>query len=189
MKLDEYLKKEFSLDKTVINTIVNSGKRLVFQKGDLIIPAHHYSRYVYFVEKGLTRIFYYKEDKLVTHYFFLEGEFLGNSDSLLFNKESNYGIEALEPETVVFRVAYEKIMELAENNLAVNKIVHQILFNMLASYSSRLNSLQFESAQDRYKQLLANRPQIILRAALGDIASYLGISQQTLSVIRSQIKE
>jgi hypothetical protein len=59
---------------------------------------------------------------------------------------------------------------------------------MVKLFSDRLYSLQFHTAQERYSTLLNDHSSILMRAPLGHIASYLGITQQTLSVIRSKTK-
>jgi len=60
------------------------------------------------------------------------------------------------------------------------------LINVLSAFSDHLFQIQFQTARQRYQILLENHPDILLRTPLGHIASYLGITQQTLSVIRAQ---
>jgi hypothetical protein len=68
----------------------------------------------------------------------------------------------------------------------MERFVRMIFINTLKLTSDRLYSLQFQTAEDRYKFMMQEHPNIILRAPLGHIASYLGITQQTLSVIRGK---
>ena len=67
----------------------------------------------------------------------------------------------------------------------MEKFIRLLLVNILHTIAEKLYAIQFQTAQDRYKTLLETQPDILLRAPLGHIASYLGITQQTLSVIRS----
>ena len=67
----------------------------------------------------------------------------------------------------------------------MEKFVRQLLVEILHTVAGKLYSIQFQTAQDRYKNLIDTYPDVLLRAPLGHIASYLGITQQTLSVIRS----
>ena len=67
----------------------------------------------------------------------------------------------------------------------MEKFIRVLLVNVLHTIAEKLYSIQFQTAQDRYKKLLEAQPYVLLRAPLGHIASYLGITQQTLSVIRS----
>jgi hypothetical protein len=65
-------------------------------------------------------------------------------------------------------------------------LLRLLLINVLYSVSGKLYSIQFQTALERYKSLIESHPDILLRAPLGHVASYLGITQQTLSVIRSE---
>lgn len=94
---------------------------------------------------------------------------------------------ALENETHIFEFPFSKLQIWAKTSLPLNYFIQTILLHHLRNFSNRLINLQFETAQDRYEQFLKEHPEIVLRAPLGDIASYLGISPQTLSTIRSQI--
>jgi hypothetical protein len=67
----------------------------------------------------------------------------------------------------------------------MEKFIRLLLINVLQIVAEKLYSIQFQTALERYKSLIESQPDILLRAPLGHIASYLGITQQTLSVIRS----
>ncbi|NGM89553.1 hypothetical protein G5B35_19860 [Parapusillimonas sp. SGNA-6] len=73
---------------------------------------------------------------------------------------------------------------MAETNITVNQIIQKILLDMLIAFSKRFYRSQFETAHERYQSLIAENPELFQHVSLGHIASYLGISQQTLSVIR-----
>ncbi len=192
MNLKDYLSQHFHLPTEITDDLIFSGERKTFAKGEVILPTNSISKNIYFVENGLVKMFYYKEDKSITHHFLTENKFITRSENFyknnLQNKTSIYGLTALENQTVIFQIPFQKVKNWTENSLEMNKLIQQILVDILRSFSNRLNKIQFENAQERYQQLLAENPEIILRAPLGDIASYLGISQQTLSVIRSQVK-
>ena len=185
MQLIPYLKTTFGLTDDLLEHIERVAVTKAYSKKDIILDTEHYSRNVYFIEQGLVRMFYYKSEKDITHYFFPEQSFAASTESVFYHKKSMYGLEALEPSTITL-VPFGIIEELALHSIAVNRLIQTILLQALMGFSTRLQSLQFETAQERYHTLMEQRPNILLRAPLGDIASYLGISQQTLSVIRSQ---
>lgn len=192
MELKAYLSQEFGLSKEILEDISNAGTRRVFSKGEIIVNPGNLSKNVFFIEEGLVKMFYYKEQRSITHYFFSENNLITRSENLhetsLHHKKSNYGLMALEHQTAIFQFPFSKIKKWSETSVQMNKVIQHILLDILKGFSNRLNSIQFENAKERYVQLLADNPEIILRAPLGDIASYLGISQQTLSVMRSQLK-
>ncbi|NGM65243.1 Crp/Fnr family transcriptional regulator [Sphingobacterium sp. SGR-19] len=185
MQLIPYLKTTFGLTDDLLEHLEQVAVTKRYLKKDIILDAAHYSRKVFFIEQGLVRMFYYKSGKAITHYFFSEQTFAAGTESVFYHKKSMYGIEALEP-SIITLIPFDAIAELASHSIAMNKLIQTILLQALIGFSARLQSLQFETAQERYQKLTEQHPDILLRAPLGDIASYLGISQQTLSVIRSQ---
>lgn len=185
MQLASYLKAGFGLTDEIVQQIDFASSTKVYARKDIVLETDLSSKNVFFVENGLVRLFYYKGGKEITHFFFSEQRFLATSESVFYGKRSIYGIEAVEVSTIR-TIPYSLIEQLAGNSIAVNKLVQAILLESLVAFSSRLQSLQFETAQERYQKLLKQNPDILLRAPLGDIASYLGVSQQTLSVIRAQ---
>jgi len=185
MQLIPYLKTTFGLTDDLLDHMDRASVTKTYSKKDIILDTEHYSRNVYFIEQGLVRMFYYKSGKDITHYFFSEQTFAAGTESVFYHKKSMYGMEALEP-SIITLIPFDAIAELASRSIAMNKLIQAILLQALIGFSARLQSLQFETAQERYQKLMEQYPDILLRAPLGDIASYLGISQQTLSVIRSQ---
>ena len=185
MLLIPYLKTTFGLTDDLLEKVEQVAVTKMFAKKEVVLDTDNYSRNVFFIEEGLVRMFYYKSGKDITHYFFSEKTFAAGTESVFYHKKSIYGIEALEVTTITL-IPFDIIAGLASHSIAVNRLVQSILLQTLMGFSMRLQSLQFETAQERYQKLMEEHPDILLRAPLGDIASYLGISQQTLSVIRSQ---
>ncbi|MNE78742.1 hypothetical protein D3C80_1751770 [compost metagenome] len=68
----------------------------------------------------------------------------------------------------------------------MQRLENKTLQGFLLKAGERIVALQFQSAQERYDTLMENQPSIIRRAPLGTIASYLGITQETLSRIRAR---
>lgn len=191
MKFHEYLSDHYQLPEEILLDLNYSGKRTVFSKGEIILSTQNFSKNVYFVEEGLLKMFYYKEGRSITHYFLPENKFITQSENFFDNSEekiSEYGLSSLENQTTIFQIPFSKIKRWTDTSVEMNKFVQQILLDILKNFSDKLNNIQFGNAQERYENLLKTNPEIILRAPLGDIASYLGISQQTLSVIRGQVK-
>lgn len=185
MDLISYFKDTLGWPDDLIETIDVASSKKEFSKKQLILPTDNYARSVFFVERGMVRMFYNKSGKDITHYFFNEGAFAAGSESTFYHRKSIYGIEAVEDATITV-IPFPLIEELAKHSILVNQLIQSILLQSLIGFSTRLHSLQFETAQERYQNLINQHPDILRRAPLGDIASYLGISQQTLSVIRAQ---
>ena len=183
MKLLGELAEKFELEKETRNSISEYLNTINVKKGEIISRNGSLNRNVYFVEKGLMRSFYYENGKDITTNFYLEGKLIANIDTLFKNETTKYNIEALEDSELVF-CNYEKLEEFCEKSLPLANFSRYILGNLLAQMSERIASLQYMTAKEKYEDLLKENPNIILRAPLGTIASYLGISQETLSRIR-----
>lgn len=169
----ERINKAFKTERHTKNTI-------------LMMPGAN-SQKATFVEKGLLRTYYTHNDKDITHFFFEEGFISMNIDSVFFNQPTPYGTETLEDVTLR-TIQYRDFIALSEDIPSLKDYVFLTSIQMVKLFSDRLYSLQFHTAQERYTTLLNEHPSILMRAPLGHIASYLGITQQTLSVIRSKTK-
>jgi len=154
------------------------------KKGDILFRPEGFSQKIIFIEKGLIRTYYLKDGKDITYLFLSEKSFLTPVECVFYNKPAPYGWEALE--TCEIRTALYRDFELLFSQVpGMEKFIRLLLINVLQIVAEKLYSIQFQTALERYKSLIESQPDILLRAPLGHIASYLGITQQTLSVIRS----
>ncbi|WP_353136274.1 Crp/Fnr family transcriptional regulator [Pseudopedobacter sp.] len=151
---------------------------------------HHYgdiSTTLYYIEKGLCRIYYVNDTgKDITYGFYKEGDFVAIAESFFTQKPSGYCIETLE-DCSLFSIRYNDLIKLTDEFPIIEKVKSHVLQYFLLIATSRIIALQFQSAQQRYNALLEQQPGILQRAPLGQIASYLGITQETLSRIRSKV--
>ncbi len=183
MELLSFLKdkKLFTDEESII--IDNAFKSETISKGEIIQKVNKFTKRLLFIESGLLRVFYLKDGKDITHFFFDENYFIAPINSIFYNKAERYEWEALETCHVKV-ILYDDFLLLGEQ---IPKLTHLILdfsIGMLDLFSQKLNLLQFEKALDRYQTFLDMYPNLNNRVSLGDTASFLGITQQTLSVIR-----
>ena len=170
--------------KNFVKSSTHIFKHEYVNKGEVLFRPESFSQKIIFIEKGLIRTYYLKDGKDITYLFLSENSFLTPIECVFFNRPAPYGWEALE--NCEIRVADYRDFELIFTEVpGMEKFIRLLLVNVLHTIAEKLYSIQFQTAQDRYKNLLDTQPDILLRAPLGHIASYLGITQQTLSVIRS----
>lgn len=185
MELLDYFKLHAKLSASTEWKLEKMFQTMEVSKGMREIEPDTVSKKIYFIEKGLARSFYFREAKDITHFFFGENDFYTSIDSVFYQKINPYGLEFLEKGTV--RVAnYAELEGLINETPELQLFARQLLIQFLKRFSERLNAVQFQTAQERYQTMMENHPDILLRASLGHVASYLGITQQTLSVIRAQ---
>jgi len=138
-----------------------------------------------YIAQGLMRVYYYKKGKEITEFFAAEGDYFSSLESYFKRTPSILIQEALEP-TIVYAFEYDELEKLCRKNSEVEHFFRKNLENFLVFSQRRLDSLQFELAQVRYEKMAKNFPHIILRAPSIYIASYLGITPETLSRVRAK---
>ncbi|MDN3550050.1 Crp/Fnr family transcriptional regulator [Mucilaginibacter aquaedulcis] len=186
MDLIQYIESKIKLSTEECEAINAAFKKEGYPKGTNLVQPDNRSHKIYFVEEGLIRLFYInQEGKDITHFFFGENNFTMSVENVYFNNPDPYGREVLEDSTLRI-IHFREFTDLLDKVSAFKSFSFLVAIDMLKRFSDRLFSLQFQTAEQRYKIFIDNYPNILLRAPLGDIASYLGITQQTLSVIRSK---
>jgi CRP-like cAMP-binding protein len=141
---------------------------------------------LFFVEKGLLRGYYYSDGKEITNWFTQEGEFATCFYSFISMRPSFETIEALENSDLI-QIPYTSLQNLYLNFPETERLGRMITEAYYIKLEERLLSIQFKTAQERYQNFILSKPSIAQRASLGQIASYLGITQETLSRIRAEV--
>ncbi len=156
------------------------------KKGEILLKEGEISHNVVLVGKGMLRQFYYKNGKDVTEHFSYEGCIVICIESTLKKEPTHLMIEALE-DSVVYLLPYDKLMLLTEISWEINVFYRKILEYSLIISQVKADSWRFETARERYNQLMRHQPEVIKRAPLSHIASYLLMTPETLSRVRSGI--
>lgn len=155
-----------------------------YQKGEIILREGDICENIYWVAKGLVRQFYYKNDKELTEYMAIEDNIVMSIESLFKEQPSSQQIVALEP-TILFALPKKDLEHEAVRNVNIQMLYRKILEESLIISQIHADMLRFESAQERYAKLVKRSPQLVLRAPLVYIASYLQMTPETLSRVRT----
>lgn len=158
---------------------------MTFSKGELILGEGKICRNIMYIHKGLVRQFYFKKDKQLTEHIGVEGGIIMCIESLFKEEPTHLQVEALEP-TIIYALPKKKLEEVALHNVNIQILYRKILEESLIKSQIHADLVRFETAYDRYKKLCKLQPQIILRAPLLHIASYLQMTPETLSRVRTQ---
>lgn len=142
------------------------------------------SHYMYFVNKGVARVYYEVNGLDVTDYFAIDGQFIGGVDSLFSGRPSKKGIQLLE-DSIVQRVNYRQFEELCALHHDIERVGRKMAIFAFLEGQQRIESIRFHEAKERYEELNRKYPGLINRCPLKYIASYLGITQVSLSRIRA----
>ncbi len=166
--------------------IENILVRKDFAKGELLVTEGQISQNIVLVGKGMIRQFYYKNGKDVTEHFSYEGCIAMCIESLLKQEPTRLMMEALEDGTI-YLLNHHKLMLLAEVSWEVNMFYRKVLEHSLITSQVKADSWRFETARERYNNLMQTQPEVIKRAPLSHIASYLLMTPETLSRVRSGV--
>lgn len=158
----------------------------VHAKNDLLIAKGQVCRRLYFVEKGCLRGFYHLEGKEITHWFGFEHDFVTSFHSFTTGTPAVENIQLMEG-GVLWSVSREDLLRLLDAHHELERLVRIAYEKYYLRLEERYVNAQFRTAAERYEQLLEQAPYILERAPLGYVASYLGISQETLSRVRGRI--
>jgi len=173
------------LSKESMEAFTAVWKQWITQKDFILLKENTVSDYFYFIEKGAARIYYYKNGKEITEWLALDNQFFLSITSFFQRTPSHLIIQVIEP-SVVYGIHHDDFMRLADKYHDVERLLRKMVTGSLIFSQIRMDSIQFESAQQRYEKLLQTSPQIVQRVPLTYIASFLGITLETLSRIRSQ---
>ena len=158
-----------------------------FAKNEYILREGEICTNIYWVVKGLVRQFYFKNDKELTEYMATENTIVMCIESLFREQPTKLQIKALEP-TILIAMPKADLEAVAMKSVNIQILYRKILEESLILSQHHADMLRFESAQDRYQKLvknLKNQPQLVLRAPLVYIASYLQMTPETLSRVRT----
>lgn len=155
-----------------------------FKKGERILDEGDVCRSMLYLEKGLTRQFYFKYDKDLTEHIAYEGGVVICLESYLKEEPTRLMIEALEP-TIAWDIPKDKIEQLALKDAEIGVWYRKLFEASLIESQVKADTLRFEPVHERYNKLLQLHPEILKRAPLVYIASLLQMTPETLSRVRS----
>lgn len=155
-----------------------------YAKGEMILKEGDICRQFLYIDKGLVRQFYFKHGKEVTEHLAQEHTIVMCIESLFKEEPTKLQVEALEP-TTVYALPKADLERVAMHNVNIQILYRKMLEESLIVSQIHADLVRFETAQDRYKKLCKLCPQVVLRAPLVYIASYLQMTPETLSRVRA----
>lgn len=151
-----------------------------------LLKAGQICRYIYFITKGCVRSFYI--DKKGGEHIYqirMDDNWIGDLGSFFSQSPSKYNMEALE-DTELLRISFDNLNKLFGKIPKTERYFRIIFQKAYTNALERLNATMWETAKDRYDAMLIENPEIFQRVPLVYIASYLGITPESLSRIRKQ---
>ena len=176
------------LESKPFSELIEQSEYVTFEKKEIIVQSNKICNYLYLVETGLLRSYYFDlKGNDITHWFASESMLMTIPPSFFNREESQFNLEAVE-KTKVRAFSIDLLENAFEKHRIIETFCRVMVTQTMISLGNKVMDLQTKTAEVRDDDLKANYPGISKRASLGQIASYLGITQQSLSRIRSKKK-
>jgi CRP-like cAMP-binding protein len=186
MKIDPELAKRYHLSEEDIQLTMSGYMPMQLKTNDYFLKEGKICNHIGFVKKGILRSFFYDDfANEITTEFYPEGTLIISFDSFNNRVPSKENIKAIEDSELMV-ISYEKQKELYEKIPAWNQICKDLADFKSREMIERATQFQTMSATQRYQRFCEDHPDILQKATLGHIASYLGIDIATLSRIRKK---
>jgi len=183
VQLFQHFKKYTALSEKAEEAIVAICSSITIKKNKDLQSIGHTCKTIYFINKGIARIYYFKDGIDVTENFFFENSIIARVESLFTGKPSRKAIQVLEDAEIV-GINANQLFKLYDSFPEIERLFRKIFEAAYVETVHRIEGIQFHTAEERYKALLQEAPDILKRVPLKYVASYLGITQVSLSRIR-----
>ncbi len=187
MSIDQILDNIYPLPHTSKQTLKECITEKKYRKEHLLLRANKVETTLYFIKKGIVRAYANTADNEITFWFGKEGDTVISMKSYVANQKGYEDIELLE-DCELYELKTKSLHRLFHEDIHIANWGRRFAEQELIKTEERLISRQFRTATERYKELLKDHPDLIQRVQLGHIASYLGITQVSLSRIRAEIR-
>ncbi|MEN8138891.1 MAG: Crp/Fnr family transcriptional regulator [Bacteroidota bacterium] len=186
MDLPSHIKSIANISSESEKEFSTAFKKKEYSKGESIFKQGEICKHIYFIESGLARMFYYSQSgKEVTAMFFKENSFFTAIDSFYNKKTTRDNCELLE-DSVVYSLHINEMDNLLKKNHDFAKLAFHTTYEITRTIVDYTFALKFQTAKERYDSLLKDYPRIFKRVALIHIASFIGITPETLSRLRAK---
>lgn len=155
-----------------------------FKKGETILATGEVCEYIYYLDQGLVRQFYYKNNKEVTEHLGEDRTIFMCIESLFKEEPTKLQVEALE-NCIIYGLPKYELEKISLHHVNIQMLYRKILEESLIISQVHADLVRFESAQSRYEKMCKLSSQVILRAPLLHIANYLQMTPETLSRVRA----
>ncbi|WP_277014819.1 Crp/Fnr family transcriptional regulator [Flavobacterium lindanitolerans] len=186
-QLSRYIQEIITISDTELKTVMAYFKTLKVKKNEFLVNQGESSQRTFFVGKGCLRIFFLTEDgQEATRYFAFENQFATALTSFITENPSAEFIQAVEATELLY-ISHDDFYHLLEIIPEWEKFYRSYLEKAYVNNTNRLMSFITMNARERYRQLLNQDPIIVKRLPNKMVASYLNISQETLSRLKSKV--
>lgn len=185
MDIIKIIQSIYAISDNAVAMFIDKIDSVEFSKGQILSRAGAKDNNLYFIKQGIVRAYITREDKDVTFWFGVEGDIVCSMRNFVDKTPSYENIDLLE-DCIFYRIRMSDLEELFLQNIEIANWGRSFLGQEIMKVENRLIEHQFATASERYQALIKHNPKLLQRVSLGIIASYLGITQVSLSRIRGK---
>lgn len=183
-ELLEYFGQFHPISRAAQESILAISSTIAVKKNAILQPIGHTCKTIYFMKSGIARIYYYKDGIDITESFAFDGQIIARVESLFTGRPSQKAIQVLEDSEII-GIQATPLFKLYDTFPDIERLFRLIFEAAYVETVNRIESIQFHTAEARYRALL-RETDFVNKIPLKHIASYLGITQVSLSRIRAQ---
>lgn len=183
-ELISYINTIAPLETEAANDLEINFQTKTFERNEFLLRPDKVCNYLYFVEEGLVKSFFYNGDKEFVLAFYQKNMMLTELSSFISRRPSRYMLVAMEQTKVAF-IHRQVLEELCKKHHSLETFLRKLYALTSECFMHRISEMLEEDAKQRYLKFIGNYPGLSNRISLGDMASYIGINQTSLSRIRA----
>jgi CRP-like cAMP-binding protein len=186
-QLSAHIRGKVNISEEELRLILSYYKPLKLKRNEVLLSEGDLSRRMFFVVKGCLRVYFIKEDGTeVTRRIVFENAFTTTLVGFITGQPSREFTQAVEATSLLY-IERENFYSLLETIPVWEKYYRQYLEYAYVNNTNRLMSFITLDATEKYRQLLEENPEIVRRLPNRIVASYLNISPETLSRLKSKV--
>jgi signal-transduction protein with cAMP-binding, CBS, and nucleotidyltransferase domain len=174
-----------SLDDDALSELSQAAATKKYKKGQHLLNKNRTCKHLFYIHKGLVKIFFMDGEKEFVMRFFAENVMFSVFESYLTQTPSKFMLIALEDTTVTL-IAHEAMEDLCRKHHSIETFFRKLLSIACVKMTKRISQMLEGDAQKRYDLFVQENNSLLQRISFGDIAKYVGITQQSLSRIRAR---
>ncbi len=186
MELDQILDRIYPLTQCSKLRLKEHITEVSLPKSHIVLKAGQVEHSIYFIKKGIVRAYANHDGNEITFWFGQEGDTIVSMRSYVEQKKGYEDISLLE-NCELYKISSKALNKLFQEDIELANWGRKFAECELIKTEQRLISQQFQTASERYDDLVLKTPELLNRVKLGHIASYLGITQVSLSRIRATL--
>ncbi len=186
LSLEDIIQSISVLPNEVLQEVLGEFQQMEYPKNYYLHKQGRPCKYIWFMTKGAVRYFYTNDEgKEMNTWFSLDEQIVTDAPSFVNKTISQESIQLLE-DSELYAIEYDVLHSLLKKHHSFALwYIKLVEIHYVSQIEDRISDLQFLDAKQRYEKLLSTYPDITNRITLGNIASFLNITQETLSRIRA----